>query len=349
MRHALIHLLPLLVAAALLAIPAIAAPGSDDWAPPLNSISRHPMRLALADPVPASAFPSSGKTLRFTPQLEYASFFNWEQGRQLPAGSSLQMSKLDGELAVLGLTADVSIPRLGLTLGGRFDLHHYARGFLDDELSAYHRALGLPNLGREDQPSDRFSGDVLDENGVLAWRTRSGGVKGGNLQLWGSFLLYGGYTNGAADGFGLALRTGLRLPTGSGRYGMDRGSTDWWAGLLATWRQPSWAVDVDVDWVMPGEFDFGASQGYGVRDWVKVMVSGQVKVSEGIWGIGQLAVARPPFSTPVKLSVISEVPVLLSFGAALETGGGLLVFSMSEDLTYSEIDFTVSAGFTFGF
>jgi hypothetical protein len=307
------------------------------------------MRLALLDPVPRSALPTHSGNVVITPQFEYASFFNWEQGRPLPAGSNLQMAKLDGELAIFGLSMETRLPWLGISLGGRLDLHHYARGFLDDELSAYHQALGLPNLGREDEPSDRFSGDVLDANGVLAWRTRSGGVKGGNLQLWGSWLVCGGFRNGVADGFGLALRTGLKLSVGSSHYGMDRGGTDWSAGLLATWRRESWAVDVNLDAVMPGGFDFGTAQGYRVRDWVKATVSGQFLVSGGMWGIVQLSAATPPFATPVKLSVISEVPLLFSFGAALETAGGLLVFSMSEDLTYSEVDFTVSAAFSIGF
>jgi len=294
-----------------------------------------------------SALPYDDSTVRITPQIEYSSFYNWQPGRTLPVNSNLQMSQLDGELAVAGCTGELSLPWLGLRLGARFDMHHYARGFLDDELSAYHKALGLPNLGRENQPSDLFRGQVLDATGNVAWRTGSGGVKGGNLQVFGVVPVWSSEWEDGA--LGLAARAAAKFPVGSRHYGMDRGSFDWSLGAAGTARHGRFGIDVNLDWVTVGDFDFGNAVGFDAVDFAKAMLSIQFLAFDGAWAIAQVATGSSPFSTPVSLGVVSGTPVLLTFGAAVDLGGVMLMVSTAEDLSYSEVDFTFSVALEFRF
>lgn len=318
------------------------------WAPPLPAQTRHPIRLALLDPFPESALPTASGQFRFSVQLEYSSIFLWERGRTIPPGAEgLEMVQLDSELALTQLRFEWHPASIGFRLGAQIGLLHYSAGFMDDELSAYHQALALPNLGKEDQPSDRFRATLQSATGEVAWQSESGGARFGNVQLWG------GYPFGPFDlgdwTVGVMPRVQAKLPTGDAAYGLSAAGFDFSVGGAVSARTGSIGIDGNLDWVVPGEFDFRGVSGFGVRKHVKATLAGQWEAWDDIWLHLQFSGATPVFRTPRALRTMSEGPLSVSFGVTFALPVGELQLGMNEDLSYSEVDFAIFASWSISF
>jgi hypothetical protein len=177
-------------------------------AQPFGVPNQSPLALALTPFTPAGAAmaPAGSSRLRLT--TAYSSVFV----RQSSSRASLY---LDMELCYLALGYDYT-PQRRLRLGLELPTVFYWGGFLDGFIEGYHRALGLPNGGREQVPQDQVRYQAASRSRTIISRDHSTqGV--GDVRLKGAWLLWG------AQGAALSLLGQLSLPSGDPDKGLGAG------------------------------------------------------------------------------------------------------------------------------
>ncbi len=331
----------LIILAVLLACPELTAMPQDPG--PFGTTSRAPMRIMRHDPVASSALAGGGNWL--SAQLEYSSIFQFETGYQPdPGNTDPHMVQFDSELASLVLSGQGELDILGLPyglrVGGSIALLQYSAGFMDSFLEDYHNLLSVPNLGKENQPRDRFMMRLRDQSGNLSWEATPGGVRGGNLQGW---VLMPVWRDEVSEQWklGLALRSGLMVPTGSDSAGVGLGKLEWSAGAVASTRWNRWAVDASLDWVSDGEVDFRGVAGFASQAYLKFLLAGRWMWSEDFWLGVQLSGSGAAVDAPTDLRTMTQASWLMTFGGNWRTSNRVWIdFGMSEDMNHAEIDFT---------
>lgn len=186
--------------------------------PPLGVPNQSPLALALLpfSPAPAWLGPPGSQGLRLS--TAYSSVFV----RQSSSRSSLN---LDMELFYLALRYDY-VPRRGLQLGVEAPFLVYWGGFLDSFIEGYHRALGLPNGGREQVPRDLVRYRASQPGRTLI--NRSSSTQGlGDLRLFGQMALIEDRPAQRA----LSLLAQASLPSGDQDRGLGAGRPGLGLGL----------------------------------------------------------------------------------------------------------------------
>ena len=190
------------------AYPALAAgrtpaPANQPFAVPNQS----PLALSLVPFTPTSAAQGpAGSSLNVT--AAYSSIFVQQSSR----AANLD---LDMELGYLSLGYAYTLHprvRLGLELPAAF----YWGGFMDGFIESYHRALGLPNGGRENAPQDQVHFDVSSRGKRIV--SQDGSTQAvGDLRLKGAWLLW------EDGGPAVSLVGQVSLPTGDPDKGLGAG------------------------------------------------------------------------------------------------------------------------------
>jgi hypothetical protein len=121
-----------------------------------------------------------------------------------------------------------------LTLGGRYGLNrslevgieipyvYHSGGFLDGFIINYHDLFGFPQGGRDEAPRNRLLYQYR-RNGVDKLKIDSSGGGLGDISLTAGLQLY---NDGAPYPRAVALRAGIKLPTGDSASLNGSGSTD---------------------------------------------------------------------------------------------------------------------------
>jgi len=202
-------------------------PQSQPFAVPNQS----PLALALAPftPLDATVAPKGSSQLRLT--LAYSSIFV----RQSSSRASLD---LDMELGYAALGYDYT-PLPGLRLGLELPAVFYWGGFLDGFIESYHRALGLPNGGREQAPQDQVRYQASSRGRRII--SQDGSTQGvGDLRLKGAYALWS--TPGAA----LSLLGQVSLPSGDPDKGLGAGGAVPALGLAGGLTHGRWSLNANA-------------------------------------------------------------------------------------------------------
>lgn len=101
-------------------------------------------------------------------------------------------------------------------------------GFMDAFVQGYHNTFGLPNSGREFVRNGRYSFEVLS-NGVSIYSPQQTPFRAGDITVGQKIRVYDESQFLPA----LAIRTSIKLPTGSPSYGTGSGKVDVSFSLLA--------------------------------------------------------------------------------------------------------------------
>lgn len=204
-------------------------------------------------------------------------------------------------------------------------------GFLDSVVINWHNTFGLSQGGRDSAPKNRVNYSYIKDGEQKLSIDRSGSGLG-DITLSGGFSLYDVRETGRHDR--LALKGGVKLPTGDSSYLFGSGSTDVMLQLCGSMLKDSeWGSlgvygsvgglamsrsDVLRDQHNPlagvGTFGFG----WGPASWIsfKVQLNGTTPLYRGS-----------------SLSEISKSSLLLLFGGALKLPGEyLLDIGVAEDV-----------------
>lgn len=175
---------------------------------PFTAPNQSPLALSLVPFTPSGAALDPVGSSRLTLVAAYSSIFV----RQSSSAANLD---LDMELGYLSLGYAYTLHprlRLGLELPAAF----YWGGFLDGFIESYHRALGLPNGGRENAPQDQVRYDLSSRGKRIV--SQDGATQAvGDLRLKGAWLLWGD------GGPAVSLVCQVSLPTGDPDKGLGAG------------------------------------------------------------------------------------------------------------------------------
>ena len=198
---------------------------------PFGVPNQSPLALSLVPftPVGAAVARAGASRLRLT--TAYSSIFV----RQSSPRAGLD---LDMELGYVALGYDHALPhgvRLGLELPAAF----YWGGFLDGFIESYHRALGLPNGGREQVAQDlvRFQATSRGRR-IISQDSSTQGV--GDVRLKGAWSLI------ARPGMALSLLGQLSLPSGDPDKGLGAGGAVPALGLAGELTQGRWSINANA-------------------------------------------------------------------------------------------------------
>ena len=193
----------------------LAAPGA--WAgeagptpagEPFSVPNQSPLALSLVPFTPTGAALDPAGTSRLNLTAAYSSIF-------VRQGSRAASLDLDMELGYLALGYAYTLTphlRLGVELPAAF----YWGGFLDGFIESYHRAMGLPNGGREQVPHDLVRYNVTSKGRRIV--SQDGSTQAvGDLRLTGAWLLWQG------GGPVVSLLGQVSLPTGDPDKGLGAG------------------------------------------------------------------------------------------------------------------------------
>ncbi len=138
----------------------------------------------------------------------------------------------------VGLDLDMELARTalrthyGLTdrieIGVELPFLSFSAGFLDSFIQGYHNAFGFPNAGRQKVDQGRFSYRATN-NGAVLYRVDQSSFGLSDLVLHQKFKLFDETKTIPA----FAIRTSLKLPTGSRSEGTGSGEVDMGFTLLA--------------------------------------------------------------------------------------------------------------------
>ncbi|MBJ6802698.1 DUF3187 family protein [Geomonas sp. Red259] len=242
---------------------------------------------------------------------------------------------LDGEGERITLALRYGVAQRG-ELGMDLPLIAYNGGIFDGFIEDWHEFFGLPQGQRPDAPKGQLRFQY-EKDGRQRLDMERDGLHIGDLRFSGAWQLYHG---GGANPAALALRTSLKLPTGSSSRLTGSGSTD-----LALWLTGS------SDYAFPGQWGhatvFAAAGGLAMTDGQVLKEQHKNLAGFGTVGLGwspsdsfALKAQLSGHSAFFRASAFSE----LSSGAMQVIFGGTVAFSprTTLDIALSE-DVTVGA------
>jgi hypothetical protein len=216
----------------LFCIPAASA-GAD--ASPLMIQNRFPLHFLFLTPRPVSAGLPSPETLQAVAALEHSNLYVDESGHQWRVLIDMEVTVLD-----LSLTYGLS-PRAAVRVD--IPVVSFTGGFMDQFLAAYHKALGLPNYGREDRPYNDFA-YRLEKNGTSWINGEPNSFRLADTTLSAQWRLNRMPWPGKAQS---CLLASMKLPTGEPGTGFGSGKADFGIFLPTQWNIDDWRY-----YFMPG-------------------------------------------------------------------------------------------------
>ena len=198
---------------------------------PFGVPNQSPLALSLIPFTPVDASPGRTGSSHLWVTAAYSSVFVRQSSRQ----ASLD---LDMELGYLALGYAYT-PHPRVRLGVELPAMFYYGGFLDGFIESYHRALGLPNGGREQVAQDLVRYRATSRNRTII--SQDGSTQGvGDARLKGRFLLWQG------EGACLSLLGQVSLPSGDPDKGLGAGGVVPALGLAGGVNWGRWSLNANA-------------------------------------------------------------------------------------------------------
>jgi hypothetical protein len=196
---------------------AVAQPENEDfWRKPIDNRNQFPLTLLFLNLRPTRAAVPGPNHRSFFINMDYSNILIADEDEP-------EFLLLDAEYLRTEFRFDTGLGK-GFAASVELPFYLIYGGFLDPFISSYHQTFGLPNSARGRTPDNRFEYQY-QVDGIDQLR-RSGGTSAlGDLSLHlQKFLLDG-------DAHELAVRTAVKLPTGSREKFTGSGETDLGIGL----------------------------------------------------------------------------------------------------------------------
>lgn len=278
--------------------------------PAPNLAPQHLLHLA---PPPESPIPLPPGASLVALDSAYASIFVDQKAGEAAA-------RFDLEAGRVALRVARGVGR-GLEVGGSLPWAWLGAGTFDAALSAYHRAVGLPNGGRDEVGSNEFTYRI-ESNGRRYEPAGGGGL--GDAVVWAKAALP---EWGALRWAGRAI---LKLPTGSPDRGLGSGRADAALGFLAGADLGRLRLAGAADAVYVGGTPDEALP-LGTRWAAAAAGAVGAPLTESVDAAVQLSYFATPYATG--LSEVDRDVLTLAAGLRLQwTRGAALSLGFSEDL-----------------
>lgn len=238
------------------ALAAVAAGGcvaNPRFGGPLPVRNQHPAQLTVLhlDAADSRVLPAGATGLRT--DMAYTSL--WLTGIE---GSSAW--EMDGELLRVALDASVGLGG-GFMLSTQLPFAHSSGGFLDRFVIDYHELFGFPDQARSTNPKDDYS-IFAARDGAIVWEQRASGAELLDVPLRLTWQL----REPGRHRVGVALRTGVELPTGDDDHGYGNGEVDVAFGLAADYRTDRFALHGHAQHAFAGTPRQSRDRGFTFRD-----------------------------------------------------------------------------------
>ncbi len=292
---------------------------------PLPVMQQNPAMMRYYDPHPSSASVlSAGNGLLQLDQY-YTSIFLTDK---LP-DHARYLADMELYIAEAGI-------RYGIGRQTDVELHipimRPLAGVLDPFLRSYHRALGLPNGGREFRPDNVFAYHYQGVSGGWSGQPR---WELGNIRLKVRHQLLKDV---------LAVMGGIQLPTASHARGWTNGGVDIGLGVVGSWAVKTWFTHLEGWWLHPF---VRSDAGSPVRDYLRAAftVGKRISILPAPFNlIVQIQGGSSPYNTGI--AALDAAPWLISFGIRSATKDGTQwSFAFIENITQqSTQDFGIALG-----
>ncbi len=212
----------------------------------------------------------------------------------------------------------------------------FSDGFMDNFLESYHDTFGFPDYGRSTRPNNEFLYEIR-QNGVLLIKGETGtGL--GDIRLTLKKPLV------SENGFNLALKGDLELPTGSAKKGYGNGTVD--AGIsvlldknIGEFIMTHWNFGV----VFPG--DVSGHQKIDLDNFIFGGAAIEVDAGRNFSVLAQVQVQASIYPE-TDLKAVDRPGYLLVFGGRYDAGDDVFELSLTEDVNESGApDFIVNLSY----
>jgi len=260
---------------------------------PLSVSQNNPALLRFFNPV-AIATPSNGSTLLSINQ-SYSSVFLADK---LPKAKHY-IADMELYIAELKIMHSLS-PTSSIYI--QLPVLRPSSGMLDPFLRHYHKALGLPNGGREYRPDNSFAYQYKGVSG--GWDSQPRWELGNIQAQWR-------YTWSKQENLQIASALAVKLPTGSVSRGWSNGGTDVALSIITAWQKHKWASHFEVWWIHPlKRQDLGSPIGDYIRS--NLSIGYQASYPFKATWIGQIQGGTSPYQTTNP--ALNQSPWLISGG-----------------------------------
>ncbi|MCC7397142.1 MAG: DUF3187 family protein [Planctomycetes bacterium] len=257
----------------LLSAACVAAP---QWQGPLPTRNQHPAQLTVMQMAPAAARVLAAGASAARLDSAYSSLF-------LSGNSPGANWLMDGELLRTAATVRHGLGS-GLEVAAELPFAHASGGFLDALLIDYHELFGFPDQNRDTTERDRFLVSAR-QNGNEVFGMEPHGVHLLDVPLWLTWQAVAPTEHGP----GLALRTGLELPSGDDGRGYGNGELDYSLGAVLEWRAAG------IGWYGHAQHTFAGSPasarqfGFDFADVTTLGLAAELPLTNGLHAFAQLA------------------------------------------------------------
>lgn len=286
---------------------------------PMPVRNQHPAQLLVQHLPATSAAVLRAGELQARADAAYSSLFLNGSG----GGNALT---LDGEYLRLAAAARIGLGGK-LELGVELPVAHTSGGFLDHFVIGWHDFWGFPDQDRSLAPVDHWQVECAYQ-GRPAFAVDSAPLQLGDVPLWlQAELLPPGERQ-----LGLALQTGLELPTGDQDRGFGNGGVDWSLGAVAEYRLSSLALTGQLQHTFAATPDLAAGAGLRFGDVTAAEVGAELPLLPGFAALVQVQWEN---STLRQLGFprAARDQLLIWAGGRIDLGSGFATeLSVGEDL-----------------
>lgn len=255
------------------------------------------------------------------------------------AGNTLS---LDGEYLRTDLTARIGLGA-DLELGLDLPLAHTSGGFLDSFVIDWHDFWGFPDQDRSIAPRRRWRVEATHQ-GQSAFHVGSEALQVMDVPVSLTLeLLPPGQRQ-----LGLAVRSGIELPTGNQSRGFGNGGFDYGFGALAEWRESWIALTGQVQHTFAATPDRAAASGLEFGDVTAADFGAELPLLPGCAAVVQLGWETSTLRD-LDFARAARQQLLLWSGARIDLAADWqLELSVGEDLAaFVSPDFTAWASLVF--
>ena len=246
---------------------------------PIAVVNQHPSTVMFLSPAPDRAQVLCPGEAYFRVKLDWSNHLIREMAEGTTVDYDFETARFTGEYHKGLMGGEVSV-RLPITYRGH--------GMLDDIISEWHRVFGLRNGWRDDFPSGMYRYTIITRDG-LAHNEDGDSFGLGDIALeYKKALMDNGF-------HALAVRCGLKVPTGDSGQALGSGNWDLLLGGLyerqLTERLRGYA---NLDWVFVGEPDW---ENIGHQDMVVLLAALEYSINNDTTLISQYRYQRNPLRT----------------------------------------------------
>ena len=306
---------------------------------PLTTRNQQPMALTLMAFRPRRAATQPEGELGLAVQTAWAST---EEIANFPPGNPEESVVIDSETlrttfrARYGLSEriDIEVELPFLYAGG---------GALDSFIEGYHSAFELPDGARDENPNDQFQVAVVSGDELLYQ------LEGNRLGVQDiPIFLTLATRKEDQHGPGIAVRTGVELPTGSEAQGFGNGGLDFGFGLLLEKTWGRWSVTGGAELVFPAQSELmSSSTDHHYENMYSWELAGEYRWNDSFSVVAGTIWTSRMINT-VDLEEIAREVLDLGIGGVWDLGrDNRLAFSIHEDLVAATgTDLTLQLGWS---